>query len=163
MKRILKAHREDVDEENDHNLVFSGGYEFLQRTENNDIGREHRISVEVTPRYLLAAGFLAADRNRVELRWINGVYSVRYRNRLSMGRPLEVNGFRMTPYATGELFYDRNLHSWNRTHYGFGVQFPVKRRFMVDTFYLHENCSGCSRNPVNILGVALNVYFKRSN
>lgn len=163
MKRILKPHRTDIDEENEHNLVFSGGYEYLERTENNEISREHRISFDGTPRYLLGAGFLAADRNRVELRWVNGVYNVRYRNRLVIGRPLDVNGLRLTPYATGEIFYDRNLHSWNRTQYGFGVQFPGRGRFMVDTFYLHENCSGCSRSPVNICGVSLNLYFKRND
>lgn len=164
LKRIMKPHRLDIDEENEHNLVIGGGYEFLQRTQNHETSREHRVTVDVTPRYLLGGGFLAIDRNRVEMRWINGAYNARYRNRLAIGRPLDVNGFRFTPYATGELFYDRNLHSWNRTHYGFGAQFPGKgRRFMVDTFYLRENCSGCRRSPVNIWGVALNMYFKRSN
>jgi len=163
LKRMLKPHRVDIDEENEHNLVISGGYEFLERAENNEISRENRVTVDVTPRYLLGAGFLATDRNRVEFRWVNHGYNARYRNRLAIGRPLDVSGFRFTPYATGEVFYDRNLHSLNRTQYGFGAQFPGRGRFMVDTFYLRENCSGCSRSPVNIWGVALNMYFKRNN
>lgn len=164
MKRILKPHRADIDEENEHTLVIGGGYEFLKRSQNSQTAREHRLSLDVTPRYLLPAGFLASDRNRIELRWVNGDYNARYRNKLMVGRPLELHRFRFTPYAMGELFFDRNSHSWNRTHYGFGSQFPGKGRFMVDTFYLRENCSGasCSRTPVNIWGVTLNTYFRRN-
>lgn len=161
MKRILRPHRPDIDEENEHNLVVGGGYEFLDRTEGRETSREHRINIDVTPRLLLGAGFLATDRNRIEARWVNGVYNVRYRNRLAVLRPLEAGKFRFTPYGNGELFYDRNLHSWNRTQYGFGVQFPGKGRFMVDTYYLRENCTGCSPNRLNYWGIALNMYFNR--
>jgi uncharacterized protein DUF2490 len=160
MNRIMRPHRPGIDDEDEHNLVVGGGYEYLDRNENHRTTREQRVSVDATPRYLLGAGFLATDRNRVEFRWIDGTYNARYRNRLMISRPVDVNGFRFAPYATGELFYDRNLHSWNLTHYGFGAQFPWKGGFMLDTHYLHQNCTGCSRNPVNIIGATLNLYLK---
>ena len=161
MKRILKPHPPEFDDEDEHNLVVGGGYEFLERSEDNELTREHRIGIDVTPHYLLGGGFFATDRNRIEFRWIDGAYNARYRNRLAVLRQLKVNRFRFTPYAAGELFYDRNSHSWNRTAYGFGAQFPGKGRFMVDTSYLRENCTGCSRSPVNIWGMTLNLYFNR--
>lgn len=162
MKRILKPHPPVFDDEDEHNLVVGGGYEFLERSENNELTREHRIGIDVTPRYLFGGGFFATDRNRIEFRWIDRAYNARYRNRLAIHRQLEMSNFRFTPYAAGELFYDRNRHAWNRTNYGFGSQFPAKGRFMVDTFYLRENCSGCSRSPTNIWGVTLNLYFNHN-
>jgi hypothetical protein len=50
--------------------------------------------------------------------------------------PLQTHSVRFTPYASGELYYDRNHHSWNQSQYGFGVQFPYKKLLMFDPFLL---------------------------
>lgn len=68
--------------------------------------------------------------------------------------------YEFTPYATGELFWDRNHHSWNQNQYAFGVQLPYKRHLMVDTYYLRQNCTTCSEDPLNVWGVTLNLYFR---
>jgi hypothetical protein len=161
LKPILKAHRHDIDEENEHYLVFGAGYEYLHTIQNGSLKVENRIITQVTPHYLPGAGFLITDRNRAEFRWVNGVYDFRYRNKLVLERAFEIHGFRLKPYASGELYYDRNHHSWNQSQYGFGVQFPYRGRLMLDTFLLHQNCTSCSQNPVNMLGVYLTVYFRQ--
>lgn len=161
MKRILKPHLGDIDEENEHNLVLGGGYEYLHTDQNNETKREHRIILEGTPRHILGPGVLLQDRNRVELRWVDGNFSARYRNRFTVQRAFKASGFRFTPYASGELFYDGNHHSWNQNQYAFGVQWPYKKRLMLDTYYLRQNCTTCSQDPLNVFGVTLNVYFRR--
>jgi hypothetical protein len=95
-----------------------------------------------------------------EFRWVNGAYDFRYRNRLVISRRFRTSAFRFTPYGSGELYYDRNHHSWNESRYGFGVQFPYKNRLMFDTYVLHQNCTSCGHNPVNMLGTTLNFYFR---
>jgi uncharacterized protein DUF2490 len=161
MKRILKLPRADADEENEHYLVIGAGYEYLRTNQNDTTKSEHRIIIEATPRYIPGAGFLLTDRNRIEFRWVNGNYDARYRNKLVIDRRLKLYNFSFTPYASGELFYDRNHHSWNENQYAFGVRLPYRKRLMLDVYYLRQNCTTCSEDPLNVVGLTLNLYFRR--
>ena len=161
MKRILGLRHADIDEEHDHALVVAGGYEYLNTAQGDKKKREHRIIIQATPRYVPGADISISDQNKVEFRWVNGAYDVRYRNKVTVDRPFKLNDFRFTPYASGELFYDRNHRSWNENRYAFGAQLPYKKRLMVDTFYLRQNCTTCSQNPLNVWGITLNLYFRR--
>ena len=114
MKRILKPHRLDINPNNEHYLVFGAGYEYLHTVQNGSKKIENRIIAQVTPRVLMA-GVLLTDRNRTEFRWINGAYDFRYRNKVVISDRLQAGAFRFTPYASGELYYDRNQHSWNQS------------------------------------------------
>jgi hypothetical protein len=160
MKPILKTHPEEIDEEKEYYLVFGGGYEYLHTVQNGKTMIEDRVIVEAT-QHLVLAGLMLGDRNRGEFRWVNGAYDFRYRNKLVISKPFETS-FGFTPYGSGELYYDRNHHSWNQSQYGFGVQFPYKKLLMLDTYLLHQNCTSCSQNPVNMLGITLNFYFRQS-
>ena len=162
LKPILKLHPRDIDEDRNHYLVFGGGYEYLHTVQNNNKKIENRVIAQATPHIPLFAGLLLSDRNRAEFRWVNGVYDFRYRKKIVISKDAQAHSFRFTPYVSGELYYDRNHHSWNQSQYGFGVQFPYKRRAMLDTYLLHQNCTSCSQNPVNMLGATLNLYFRQS-
>ena len=74
---------------------------------------------------------------------------------------LQAGTFRFTPYTSGELYYDRNQHSWNQNQYGLGLQFPYKKRLMLDIYLLHQNCTSCRQNSVNMIGATLNLYFRQ--
>jgi hypothetical protein len=161
LKRILRPHKQSIDEENEHYLVFGAGYEYLHTVRNSGSRRQSRVIVQATPNYTIPGGFLLSDRNRVEFRWINGAYDFRYRNKLVIQRPFEIHKFKFTPYVSGELYHDRNHHSWNQNQYAFGLQFPYQRRLMVDAYLLHQNCTTCSQNPVNMVGITLNLYFRQ--
>jgi hypothetical protein len=161
MKRMLKVRQDDIDEENEHNLVIGGGYEYLQTNQNGRTKREHRIILQSTPKYVPGVGVLVQDRNRIEFRWNDGTYDFRYRNKLTIDRPFKLSAYRFTPYAAGELFWDRNHHSWNQNQYAFGVQLPFRKRLMLDTYYLRQNCTTCSEDPLNVWGLTLNLYFRR--
>lgn len=163
MKRMAKVLHHEIDEENAHNLSLGAGYEYLQTEQNGTTKRENRILLQATPRYVLhlGLGVLFQDRSRVEFRWTGGDFSVRYRNKLTVQRPFKANVFRFTPYAFGEMFYDGRHHSWNQSQYAFGVQVPYKKRLMLDTYYLRQNCTTCSQNPLSVFGVTLNIYFRR--
>src|SRR5262245_38391268 len=43
LKPILKQHRHDIDEENEHYLVLGGGYEYLHTVQNGSTKIENRI------------------------------------------------------------------------------------------------------------------------
>jgi hypothetical protein len=161
MKEIVRPHHRDIDEENEYYLVLGVGYEYLDTSSSSSTKRENRLMIQATPRHIPFAGVVFQDRNRVEFRWVNGAYDVRYRNKLTVARGFKIDKFRLTPYASGELFWDRKYHTWNENQYAFGVQFPYKHRFMLDTFYLRQNCTTCSQDPLNVWGLTLNLYFNR--
>jgi hypothetical protein len=161
MKRILTKHREDIDRENEYNLTVGSGYEFIQTEQGNGTKREHRLIIQGTPKYIPGAAVLVQDRSRLEFRWIDGAYNVRYRNKLTVDRAFRMNHFRFTPYASGELFWDRNRHTWNQNQYAFGVQLPYKKVLMLDTYYLRQNCTTCSQDPVSVIGFTVNFYLRR--
>jgi len=159
MKRVGKHLRGDVDKENEYNLILGAGYELIETHQNGNLKSEHRLLLQATPKYVFGLGFLAQDRNRIEFRWNGGTYDFRVRNRLTIDRPFNVGKVRLMPYAAGELFWDRNHHSWNENQYAFGVQWPYKKTFMLNTYFLHQNCTTCSSNPLNVAGITANFYF----
>jgi len=159
MRRFGKHLRGDVDKENEYNLILGAGYELIVTDQNRGSRREQRLLLQVTPKFVFALGLLAQDRSRIEFRWNAGNYNFRYRNRLTIDRPFKVGKIRLSPYAAGEMFWDRNHHSWNENQYAFGVRWPYKKSFMLNTYFLHQNCTTCSNNPLNVAGITANFYF----
>lgn len=103
--------------------------------------------------------FLVRDRNRLEFRWKDGEYSTRYRNRLQVEASLRAADFHFSPYVSGEVFHD-DAHGWYETQFRAGVQVPYRRLFMVDTYYLRQDCDTCNPDPVNVWGLTFNLFFR---
>jgi hypothetical protein len=103
--------------------------------------------------------FLMRDRNRVEFRWNNGVYSTTYRQLFSAEYDLQLHGIRFGPYSSAEVFYSGAQSSWNQERYTAGLQWPFKPLFMLRTYYLRQHCTTCSPTNLNIAGVTMNFYF----
>jgi hypothetical protein len=161
VKPLFKHFVGDIDSENSYLVTWAAGYEYIRKSKNGQPANENRLILESTPRYAPGGGFLFLNRNRMEFRWIDGTYNFRYRFKVTGQHAFKVNGFRFTPYALGELFWDRNKHAWNENQYAAGVQLPLKRILMLDTYVLHQNCTTCSQHSLNTFGVAVNFYFKR--
>lgn len=155
MKRFVKSRLAGVDSEERYYVTVGAGYEYFQPS------GENRLVIQATPRYAPGAGFLLTDRSRMEFRWLKTSYDFRYRNKLTIQRSFKVAKLRLTPYASGEIFWARNLHAFNENQYAFGVQLPFKQRMMLDTYLQRQNCNTCSREKVNILGLTLNLFFGR--
>jgi len=161
MKPLFKPLAGDLNRENQYLVTTSIGYEYIRKEKNGQPAIENRLIIESTPRYAPGAGFLFLNRNRMEFRWNDGTYDFRYRFKLTGQRAFKIDRFHFTPYGSGELFWDRNKHSWNENQYALGVQVPIIRRFMIDTYVLHQNCTTCSQRSVNAFGITANIYFRR--
>ena len=103
MKPLLKLKRFTVfqlDESKSRPLTIRVAYDLLP-----NVGKplENRMVRDGTPRYP-QAGILVANRNRVELRWINGDFPWRYRNRLAVERTFGIHSYHFTPYVRGEAY-----------------------------------------------------------
>ena len=162
VKRILRPHLENIDPDKEHYLVLAGGYEFLQSTQSAKTKNEDRMVLQALSGFRPSAALLVSDRSRVEFRWINGTYSTTYRNKLALERDFLLRRVRFTPEAGAEFFYSGAKNSWNQQWYTAGIQWPYKHLFMLDTYYLRQNCPTCSPANLNVAGVTLNFYFGNS-
>jgi Protein of unknown function (DUF2490) len=113
-------------------VILRNGYRYIFSAPGAESPhREHRIVIEQTFRHPLPLELLISDRSREELRFINGEFSGRYRNRLMLEREFEMGRFRITPYGSFEVFYDTRFDTWNRNQLKAGVQLPLKRAFRL--------------------------------
>ncbi len=160
LKPLLKLKRItifELDQSKDRPLMLRLGYRYMPTTSGPT---ENRGILEATGRYPLVRGVLLSDRNRADLRFIDGVLAWRYRNRLTAERTLAMRSYHLTPYLRAEAYYDGNIDKWSRTAESVGCIFPFRERYEVEPYYEHQNDTGTSPNrQVNALGFVLSMYF----
>jgi hypothetical protein len=162
VKPFARPHLADLDHDRAHSIVFGAEYEYLQTGETAKPSSENRLVAELTARSRPPAGFLITDRNRIEFRWVNGEYSTRYRNRLSVERAGRLGGMRVTPYASAEFFYDWAKDSWNEEQYSVGIEWPYRNVLKLSTYYLYQDCTTCRPRDLNVAGLSLNYFYCRT-
>jgi len=153
-------------------VIFRAGYRYGTAVgSNSDPFKEHRLLTEQTLRKLLHGDFLLSDRNREDFRFVNGDFSFRYRNRVTLEREVHLfKGRSITPYASEEVFYDTRYNTWNRNRFAVGVQQSLRRgplrkmllperQIILDLYYMRQNDSRSDIPHVNAIGAALAFYF----
>ena len=125
--------------------------------------REHRPVAEVSLRAYPGASSMLADRTRFDMRFIDGVYSYRLRNRLRVEHTYSAEqwakGRALTPYVMEELGYDSRYHTINRSRFTFGVELTFTPTVMMDVNIVRQNDSRASVGRLNALGLALNLTY----
>lgn len=111
------------------NLFFRTGYRRgFELGDSSESFKEHRLLLEQTYKLFPRGGLTLSDRNRVDVRWVNDAFSVRYRNRLTLEREFTLKRRSLTPYSSIEVYYDSRFDTWNRNRYAFGLQFSLLPR-----------------------------------
>jgi len=153
-------------------LILRTGYRYGTSVgTTDDPFKEHRLITEQTLRQLLPGDLLLSDRNREDFRFVDGDFSFRYRNRVTLERELHLfKGRTLTPYVSGEIFYDTRYNTWNRNRFAVGVQTSLragplrkmllpKRQVILDLYYMHQNDSRSQPNHTNGVGATLAIHF----
>ena len=153
-------------------LILRTGYRYGTSVGDTDQPyKEHRFLAEQTLRKMLPGSLLLSDRNREDFRFIDGDFSFRYRNRVTIEREFHLFRERgVTPYVSGEIFYDTRSSAWNRNRFGAGAQISLRRgsvlkmlmpkhQIILDLYYMRQNDSRSQTRHVNALGGALAFYF----
>ena len=120
----------------------------------------HSAVMELTPRYFLPKRILLTDRNRGDLRFQNGAFVPRYRNRLRLERQFELGRKALTPYAQAEAFYDTRYNAFYRLQYSAGGEFEINKHFVLEAYYLRQQSSRPSFKTQNVLGLTAQFYFR---
>ena len=156
LAQLRRLFDRDLDDAKSRALSLSVGYRFVPSPDSQPV---NRAIFAATSNFPLKGGVLIADRNRGELNFQAGDLTWRYRNRLTLERPLRLR-FRPTPYGSAEFYYDSKYHKWSSTALYAGCRFSFGKRTQIDPYYEHENNTGKPPNKqVNALGLILNLYF----
>jgi Protein of unknown function (DUF2490) len=147
----------DLDDSKARALVLEAGYRLITAP-NTPV--ENRELVAATLNFPLKAGIHVSDRNRGEFDWKSGVFTWRYRNKLTVQRTFELHSYHFIPYIAAEPFYESQYGKWSSTDLYVGSLFPIGKHFQLDTYYQHENDTGKKPNrQQNYIGLILSMYF----
>lgn len=108
-----------------------------------------------------AEGFTFSDRSRLEWRMPENSYTKwRYRNKLTLGHPLEFNEFKFTPYISDEIFVDFDKGKLDRNRLYSGIDFKITKYLKLDVFYLWQFSKKSHHwESYNVLGTKLKAAF----
>lgn len=160
--RSLRPRLVHPDKSRDQLAMFRAGYLYTRiPTGDGKISTEHMPTFEAHGRMPLPWGLLTTDRNRWDLRFVDGVFTPRYRNRLKVERSVKKGWLELTPYAHAEAFYDWRWDKFHRFRYAAGVEWTLTSMFVFESYYLRQRDTTSSTPHVNAIGAALQIYFKR--
>jgi len=146
------------DESKNRFLLLRVGYRYLHSFSGSP--DEHRAVLEATPRFPLSGGVLVSARSRMDLRFVDGEYSWRFRSRLSIETEYSIGPLKMNPYVRGEVYYDSRSDAWSRTEWIGGAAFPLNRRVELEGYFDYQHDTGGDQNrKVYAIGTVLNLYF----
>jgi hypothetical protein len=119
---------------------------------------EHTVVTEMIPRFFLPKQIHLSNRNRGDLRFLNGSFVPRYRNRLKLERSFRIERRSVTPYAHAEAFYDWRFSAFHRFRYAGGAEVEISKRVVLEAYLLHQRDSHSVESTMNILGVSVQFY-----
>jgi hypothetical protein len=155
--KLKKVRAFDLDDATSRLLVLEAGYRYIATP---DAPSQNRMQVAVTSNFPLKAGFSLSDRNRADLDWKSGIFTWRYRNKLTLVRTFAIHSYHFIPYVAVEPFYESQYGKWSTTSLYAGSLFPVGKHVQFNIYFEHDNNTGKHPNmQVNSVGLALNLYF----
>jgi hypothetical protein len=96
------------------------------------IAPENRGIVALHARTYLPWEITVEARARMDLRWIEGNDSRRYRLRIEVNRDFNLWNHVVTPYVQAESFYDTRYSGWSRELYQVGAEIGVTAHFRIE-------------------------------
>ena len=150
-----------LDESKNRVLLIRSGYRYMPSY--TGASAENRVLIEATVRYPLKRHFgdvLLSNRNRMDFRVIDGAYSWRYRNRLSVERELSLGLVRVNPYSRFEIYYDSRFAAFSRTELMLGASFPIIKYWELEGYFDYQLDTGSGPNKkTRAVGGVANFYF----
>jgi hypothetical protein len=160
VKPIFRRKFREADWERDRYLWVRIGYQYSGNLVGEEgASNENRGIVEATGRAPLPFEFWLVNRLHVDLRFIDGDYSNRYREKLGVERVLSVGGVTGVPYAEAEFFYDTRFYAWNRQVYQAGAEVELAEHWRIEPYYARQNAQRSSPAHLNRIGLILKTYW----
>lgn len=150
-------------------ITLRAGYRHGFELGSNKPFSEHRVVLDQTFHKPLPRAFVFSDRNRQEPRWVNGDFSMRFRNRATIERTFVAGKRSLVPYGSGEIFYDTRFSTFNRVRLAVGAEIVfarrefwlmnIRRQRVLDVYYLWQADSRSQPSRLHVIGVTFGVHF----
>jgi hypothetical protein len=136
-----------------------GGYRFTFSTGDASY-RESRLVGELVLGGNLAPRARLVNRLRTELRWVNGEYSYRVRDRLHLQRTAPTRPrLKPWPYGTIEAYYDSRYRSIARIGGRVGAEAHVRGPLSMDLYVARQDNFRSTPKYVNAFGVVARLEY----
>jgi len=160
LKPILRRQLREADWERDRYFWIRIGYQYsgdLLSDKGSSI--ENRGVLETTGRAPLPFEFWLYNRIHVDLRFIDGDYSQRYREKVGIERQVVVLGVTAVPYVEAEFYYDTRFYAWNRQYYQTGAEIALAEHWRIEPYYARQNDQRSTPAHLNRIGLILKTYW----
>ena len=137
-------------------LQLRVGYGYTEA--GNGQPASNTMTAEATARMVLPWEILASDRNRFDLRFSGGDFDPRYRNRVQLERNAVLGQTTLTPYASGEFFYDFNNGDWFKIRVTGGLEVHLSERVVAEAYFQRNFVKDST--DVNGIGLVLKLYLR---
>lgn len=141
-------------------MIRAGYYHARTPANSPDPFTEHTALLEVTPRVFLPRQVLFENRFRCDFRFLDGIYTPRFRDRLRIERTFPLPYTSVTPYSEFEPFYDWRYRSFHRQRYSAGAEWLLHKRLVLEGYYLRQHDSQSSREWTDVIGFVLQLYLR---
>jgi hypothetical protein len=120
---------------------------------------ENRGVIEFRGRAPLPWEIWLEARERVDLRWIGGEFSTRYRFRLELSREFDVRGRAVVPYVNYEWFFDSRYDEWTRTLLQAGTEITFTDHFRFEVYLAKQDDDVPRHAGLYALGLFAKSYY----
>lgn len=141
-------------------MIRTGYYYAKTPPDSADPFTEHTALIEFTPRFFLPKQVLIENRFRGDFRFLDGVYTPRFRDRVRGERTFPLPKTSLTPYGEFEAFYDWRYHAFHRQRYSAGAEWLLHKHFVLEGYYLRQHDSQSSREWTDVIGFVLQFYLR---
>jgi len=97
--------------------------------------------------------FTLSDRNWFEHRWREPqVDAWRYRNRVRLEHPFQINKHKFNWFISDEVFYDWSVNDWVRNRAAIGANHAFNKHFTLELYYMRQNDGRSRPGDLHIIG-----------
>jgi hypothetical protein len=147
----------DLDDSKSRPLILETGYRIVTAPGS---AAENRAVESATSRFPVFAEFLITDRNRFDLGWKRGVFTWRYRNKLTIERTFTAHSYHLIPYVEAEPFYESQYGKFSVTDLYAGCLLPLGKHVELDPYFEFENDTAKAPNKQQYyVGLSARLYF----
>jgi hypothetical protein len=116
--------------------------------------REHELRLTLGATLQKPFGkFTLSDRNWFEHRWREPqVDAWRYRNRVRLEHPFQINKHKFNWFISDEVFYDWSLNDWVRNRAAIGANHAFNKHFTLELYYMRQNDGRSRPGDLHIIG-----------
>jgi Protein of unknown function (DUF2490) len=125
--------------------------------------KESVLVTEANSRFYLPKKMLLTFKNRLDWRFKNEDFNLRYRPRLMVERDMRTEFLSFTAYGFAEYFFNFGNGQVDKLRSQFGVELRVTKRMNYEVFWNHQFEHAPEVQEVDAFGMTLKIYMDKKD